>query len=55
MIFSVVILSLLSLLVATDPAPVGSSTSPVPEPPLRPLCKARPVKDNQPQPEQIAA
>jgi uncharacterized protein YggT (Ycf19 family) len=55
MIFSVVILSLLSLLVATDPAPAGSSTPSMPEPPLRPLRKAGPDRHNQPEPERMAA
>ena len=55
MIFSAVILSLLSLLVATDPEPSTSTQTPSPEPPLRPLRKAPPDKDNRPSTEQIAA
>ena len=55
MIFSVVILSLLSLLVATDPEPAGSSMPPAPEPPLQPVHKPSRDKGNHPQSEQIAA
>lgn len=55
MIFSAVILSLLSLLVATDPEPGGSSVPPSPEPPLRPARKASRDDTEQPQSEQIAA
>ncbi len=55
MIFSVIILSLLSLLVATDPEPAGASVPAPLEPPPQPLRKPSSVKDDQPQPEQIAA
>jgi hypothetical protein len=55
MIFSVIVLSLLSLLVATDPEPAGSSVPPSPEPPLRPVRKPARDKDEEPQSEQIAA
>lgn len=55
MIFSAIILSLLSLLVATDPEPAGASVPAPPEPPLQPLRKSSSVKDDQQQPEQIAA
>jgi hypothetical protein len=55
MILSAVILSLLSLLVATDPEPVGSSIPPSPEPPLRPLRKTPPGQADHPQSGQIAA
>ncbi len=36
MIAAALVLSLLAILVATDPEPVGSSVHPSPEPPLRP-------------------
>jgi len=55
MILSAVILSLLSLLVATDPESAGPSLPPTPEPPLRPVRKPSPDKENQPASEQIAA
>lgn len=55
MIFSAIILSLLSLLVATDPEPAGPSLPPSPEPPLRPVRKPSLAKENRPQSEQIAA
>lgn len=55
MIFSAIILSLLSLLVATEPESAGSSPPPSPEPPLRPQRKATPGKDSQPQSGRIAA
>ena len=55
MIFSVVILSLLSLLVATDPEPTGPSMPPSSEPPLQPVRQPADGKNAQPQPEQIAA
>jgi hypothetical protein len=53
MIFSAVILCLLSLLVATDPEPAGSSVPPSPEPPLRPVRK--PNREQNPSSGQIAA
>jgi hypothetical protein len=55
MILSAVILSLLSLLVATEPEPAGSSVPPSPEPPLRPLRKTPPDQGDQPESGQIAA
>jgi len=55
MIFSAIILSLLSLLVATEPEPAGSSTPPSPEPPLRPARKPSRESDKAPQSGQIAA
>lgn len=55
MIFSVIVLSLLSLLVATDPEPAGSSLPPSPEPPLRPARKPDRDKAPLPESEQIAA
>lgn len=55
MIISVIVLSLLSLLVATDPEPTGSPHTPSPEPPLRPARKPDRDKDQLPQSEQIAA
>ncbi len=36
MIAALLVLSLMSLLVATDPEPVGSPVHPSPEPPFRP-------------------
>ena len=36
MISAIVVLTLLSLLVATEPEPAGSTVHPSPEPPLRP-------------------
>jgi len=36
MISAIIILALLSLLVATDPEPAGTTTPPAPVPPLRP-------------------
>ena len=39
MISAVVVLSLLALLVATDPEPVSAPVHPSPEPPLRPMQK----------------
>ena len=55
MILSAVILSLLSLLVATDPEQADPSLPPSPEPPLRPVRKPAPDKENQPPSEQLAA
>jgi len=54
MIFSAIILSLLSLLVATEPESADSSVPPSPEPPLEPLRKPAAEKDH-PSSEQIAA
>ncbi len=39
MISAIIILSLLSLLVATEPEPADTSAHPSPEPPLRPAGK----------------
>jgi len=55
MIFSVIVLSLLSLLVATDPESASASVPPSPEPPLRPERKPVRAKDEEPPSEQIAA
>jgi len=44
MIPVVLVLSLLALLVATDPEPVSSPVHPTPEPPLRPNRKEVPVE-----------
>jgi hypothetical protein len=55
MILSAVILSLLSLLVATDPEPSGSSTPLSPEPPLRPARKTSSAGGQPPQSGRIAA
>lgn len=55
MIFSVIVLSLLSLLVATDPEPAASYIPPSPKPRLRPVRQPSADKDDQPQTDQIAA
>ena len=55
MIFSVIVLSLLSLLVATDPERADSSVPPSPETPLRPERKPAGDKDTPPESAQIAA
>ena len=55
MIFSVIILSLLSLLVATEPETADTSVPPSPEPPPQPLRKPLPERDRLPPTEQIAA
>ncbi len=48
MIAAVIVLSLISLLVATDSEPEGTAIPPRPEPPLRPRKKMTP---NQPVPQ----
>jgi hypothetical protein len=59
MISAIIILSLLSLLVATEPEPAESSAHPVPEPPLRPLRRKSSAEvaqpQSQPEPERLAA
>jgi hypothetical protein len=53
MISAVIVIALLSLLVATEPEPAGSSAHPSPEPPLRP---ARRKPTEQPaEPDRLAA
>lgn len=42
MISAIIILTLLSLLVATEPEPAGTSAPPAPVPPLRPEESKRP-------------
>jgi hypothetical protein len=54
MIAAVIVLSLISLLVATDSEPVGSAIPPTPEPPLRPGKKMQ-GKASLPQSDRIAA
>jgi len=53
MIAVVLVLSLMSLLVATDPEPVGAPVQPTPEPPLRPVGKA--VRIDASESDQLAA
>jgi hypothetical protein len=55
MIFSAIILSLLSLLVATEPESADMPVPPSPEPPPQPLRKPLPERDQVPPSEQIAA
>ncbi len=55
MIFSVIVLSLLSLLVATEPEPADTSVPPSPEPPLQPERKLSSRQDQLPPSEQLAA
>ena len=47
MIAAVIVLSLISLLVATDSEPAGSPVPPSPEPPLRPGNKAMKVPERE--------
>jgi hypothetical protein len=54
MIPAVLVLSLLALLVATDPEPVAAPVHPAPEPPLRPD-RNHPAGDKVPASDQIAA
>ena len=53
MIAAALILSLISILVATDPEPVGSPVPPSPEPPLRP--ERKPAGKNEPEADRLAA
>jgi hypothetical protein len=53
MIAALLVLSLMSLLVATDPAPVGSPVHPSPEPPFRPDRKR--TDEEIPESDQLAA
>jgi hypothetical protein len=48
MISALIILSLLSLLVATEPEANGAMAHPEPKPPLRPLRKAPPAAPAKP-------
>ncbi len=48
MISALIILSLLSLLVATEPEANGEMAHPEPEPPLRPLRKSPPAAPAKP-------
>jgi hypothetical protein len=54
MIFSAIILSLLSLLVATEPESADAPVPPAPEPPVKPLRNSSAERDH-PSSEQIAA
>jgi hypothetical protein len=54
MIAAVIVLSLISLLVATDSEPEGTVIPPIPEPPLRPRKKMTPKQAVQ-QSDRIAA
>ena len=54
MIPVVLVLSLLALLVATDPEPVSSPVHPSPEPPLRPNRKDVPA-EKAPESDRLAA
>lgn len=49
MITAIIVLSLLSLLVATEPEPADTSAHPSPEPPLRPADK----KPRAPEPAKV--
>lgn len=53
MIAAALILSLISILVATDPEPVGSPAHPSPEPPLRP--DQQPAGKKVPEADRLAA
>ena len=53
MIAAVLVLSLLSLLVATDPEPVGMPVDPSPKPRLPPSRKA--ASDKEPESDRLAA
>jgi len=53
MIAALVVLSLLSLLVATDPEPGVTSVCPTPEPPLRP--SGEPDADRESEAKRLAA
>ncbi len=53
MIAAVLVLSLMSLLVATDPEPVGMPVDPAPRPPLRPGKKS--VGEKGPESDRLAA
>lgn len=53
MISAIIVLSLLSLLVATEPEQAESSTHPSPEPPLRPA--GRKLRPEPAKPDRLAA
>jgi len=53
MISAIIVITLLSLLVATEPEPAGSSVHPSPEPPLRPAGQKSPEAPARP--DQLAA
>jgi hypothetical protein len=53
MIAAVLVLSLMSLLVATDPEPTGMPVHPAPEPPLRPGKKS--VSEKASESDRLAA
>ena len=53
MISAIIVLTLLSLLVATDPEPASSPVHPTPEPPLRPHRKSS--NANEPESDRLAA
>jgi len=54
MISAIIVLSLLSLLVATEPEHADTSTHPSPEPPLRPAGK-KPHAAETAKPDRVAA
>lgn len=53
MISAIIVLTLLSLLVATEPEPAGSTVHPTPEPPLRPASKK--PRTEPAEPDRLAA
>jgi hypothetical protein len=53
MISAIIIITLLSLLVATEPEPAGSAVQPSPEPPLRPA--GQKSREQPAKPDRLAA
>ncbi len=55
MISAIIVLTLLSLLVATEPEPAGSTVHPSPEPPLRPARLKQKPREEPAKPDRLAA
>ncbi len=53
MISAIIVITLLSLLVATEPEPAGSTVHPSPEPPLRPA--GQKSREEPAKPDRLAA